>query len=133
MSIHEFQLVLDPWLNGSGPDRYADLKANPPSGCVIREYSSDPGRLFLECRREADSRLDAIAQVVGEIRGRFGLPDADDLGIEKLWEFMGNSDSTVDLIAQLSLMAVRRAEFIGVDLEELIAFLRAAAGRDDHG
>lgn len=126
MTLHEFQLVLDPWLDDAAAGRYDDVRANPPEGCSVRDVSSEPGRVYLECVREAPTRLEAIAQVVAEIRGEYGLPDADDLGIEKLWEFIPEPEFSHDLIAQLTLMAVRRAEFVGLGAEDVIAFLRAA-------
>jgi hypothetical protein len=60
------------------------LRQDPPAGCVVREADSDQQRVYLDCERVADHRLQAIAQVVVEIRIRHGLADADDLGIEKL-------------------------------------------------
>lgn len=128
MASHEFQLVLDPWLGPSSQNRYDDVRSDPPPGCRVRDESSEPQRVYLDCTREADNRLTAIAQVVSEIRGRYGLPDADDLGIEKLWEFMGDTDFSIDVIAQLTLMAARRAESIGISVEELVSFLRTATG-----
>lgn len=41
---------------------------------------------------------------------------------------MSDSDFSIDLITQLSLMAVRRAELIGIAFEELITLLRAVRG-----
>lgn len=126
MALHHFQLVLDPWLGPSSDDRYDDLRREPPRGCSVRPEDSEPDRVYLDCAREAGTRLNAIAQVVSEIRKRYGLPDADDLGIEKLWEFMGDSDFSIDVIAQLTLMAARRAELIGISIDELVTFLRTA-------
>ena len=130
MALHRFQLVLDPWLDDADGDRYAAVRADPPTGCVVREQDSQPQRVYLWCEREAPHRLDAIARVVGEIRTRYGLPDADDLGVEKLWEWAGHSDFSIDVIAQLALMAARRAETIGIGLDELIAFLRQTGGTE---
>lgn len=126
MTVHEFQLVLDPWLTEAAEDRYDEVRANPPEGSSVRDVSSEPGRVYLDCGREASTRLEAIAQVVAEIRSGYGLVDADDLGIEKLGEFMPEPEFSHDLIAHLALMAVRRAEFVGLGAEDVIAFLRAA-------
>jgi hypothetical protein len=124
MTTHEFLLVLDPgFLRTSTSEQYAALLADLPAGC---KSSVDGRRIYLSCQRTAATRLDAIAQVVGEIRQRHGISDADDLGIEKLWEWAGQSDESIDITAQLALMAARRANVLGISTDELIAFLRKA-------
>lgn len=48
--------------------------------------TEDGPHLVLECRRVAPSRADAVVGLIAEIRERYGITHADDLGIEKTWE-----------------------------------------------
>jgi hypothetical protein len=132
MRTHEFMLVLDPFL---GPPAraggYQTLRASPPEGCeVVSEESAE--QVLLRCRRPGRTRAVAVAELVGEIRHGYGIPHADDLGFEKLWEWVPGEFGE-DLTLQLLLMAARRAEVVGWSTEDLIGLLHLAGGTDRRG
>jgi hypothetical protein len=103
---------------------YMRLKTAPPNGCTFRE---DYGYARLECRRPGTNRFAAVGRLVREIRTDFGLAGTDDLGIEKLWEWVVRDREWAESIAgQLLLMGVSRAEQLGIDVEDVVALVRDA-------
>jgi hypothetical protein len=104
------------------PDRVAALAVGPPAGCRFADFDGMPG---LRCVRSGPNRLVAVAALVAQLRDEYGI-DADDLGFEKLWEWAGNRDLREQMIAQLLLMATRRARLLGLPTGELVGFVRAA-------
>ncbi|MCJ1680624.1 hypothetical protein MTF65_25400 [Streptomyces sp. APSN-46.1] len=109
-----------------GDPRYDGLKAEPPEGCVVEDVG---GYFGLRCERPGARLLDAVADLCGEIRTEHGLLMTD-LGIEKLWEW--SSDGTdgwgAEIVGQLLLMAAERGPKLGYSVDDLVRFLRAAAG-----
>nr|WSW45212.1 hypothetical protein OG296_19960 [Streptomyces sp. NBC_01001] len=107
--------------------RYDGLKARPPQGCTVEEIG---GRFGLRCERPGARLLDAVADLCGEIRTGHGLLMTD-LGIEKLWEWSadGTDGWGAEIVGQLLLMAAERAPRLGYGADDLVAFLRAAAGQ----
>jgi hypothetical protein len=106
------------------PERVAALAAGPPPGCQFADFSGMPG---LRCVRPGPSRLAAVAALVAELRDGHGV-EADDLGVEKLWEWGGSRESRERMVAQLLLMATHRARLVGLPAEDLVAFVRATMG-----
>jgi hypothetical protein len=103
---------------------YMRLKTSPPDGCTFHE---DYGYARLECRRPGLNRFAAVGQLVREIRTEFGLAGTDDLGIEKLWEWIsGDREWAESTTGQLLLMGASRAERLGIDVEEVVALVRDA-------
>lgn len=53
-----------------------------------------------------------------------------DLGIEKLWEWSqdGTDGWGAEIVGQLLLMAAERGPKLGYDVDDLVRFLRTAAG-----
>ncbi|KOY57760.1 amidase [Streptomyces sp. XY332] len=106
--------------------RYDGLKARPPQGCAVEEIG---GYFGLRCERPGARLLDAVAELCGEVRTGHGLLMTD-LGIEKLWEWSadGTDGWGAEIVGQLLLMAAERAPKLGYGTDDLVAFLRAAAG-----
>lgn len=71
--------------------------------------------------------LDAVAGVCAEVRAGHGFL-LTDLGVEKLWEFMGDGTDGYGamITGQLLLMAVHRAELLGYSTDDLVRFVSAA-------
>ncbi|MFJ6798217.1 hypothetical protein [Streptomyces sp. NPDC091268] len=106
--------------------RYEGLKARPPQGCAVEEVG---GCFGLRCERPGGRLLDAVADLCGEIRAGHGLLMGD-LCIEKLWEWSadGTDGWGAEIVGQLLLMAAERGPRLGYGTEDLVGFLRAAAG-----
>lgn len=70
-----------------------------------------------------------MAPLCGEIRAGYGLLMTG-LGIEKLWEWSqdGPDGWGAEIVGQLLLMAAERGPKLGYDVEDLVAYLRTAAG-----
>ncbi|MEV7967566.1 hypothetical protein AB0O34_16500 [Sphaerisporangium sp. NPDC088356] len=108
-------------------DVYAQVKADPPSGC---RWSPDVHHPGLLCLRPGPSPLDAIAGVVSEVRDRYGLgTELTDLGFDRLWEWFGDHERRTELVAHLLLMAAHRAGLLGLDPDDLVRFLREVMPR----
>jgi hypothetical protein len=124
--VYAFDLLFTAYPAGDAePDpRFEALAAAPPAGCRFERFGSDPG---LRCLRRGESRFEAIASLIAEIRLRYGL-DANDLGFEKLWEWAGSRDWRERMIAHLLLMAADRARWTGVPTDDLVSFLRTVMG-----
>ncbi|WP_329065158.1 amidase [Streptomyces sp. NBC_01429] len=106
--------------------RYAPVKAAPPPGCSAGRY----GDFFcLRCERQGQNLLDAVAPVCAEVRAASGVLMTD-LGVEGLWEWKadGRDGHGATVVAQLLLMAAERASLIGYGVDDLVRFLRTAAG-----
>ncbi|MEW1724915.1 amidase [Streptomyces sp. NPDC093109] len=106
--------------------RYEVLKSTPPAGCSAGRY----GDYFaLRCERAGVNLLDAVAPVCAEVRGASGVLMTD-LGVEGLWEWTadGPDGHGAVVVAQLLLMAAERGSLIGYGVEDLVRFLRTAAG-----
>jgi hypothetical protein len=124
--LHKFTLVLEPLPGPPAPaGGYQRLRETPPDGCRVIE---DGPPLVLECHRLAPSRADAVVGLVAEIRERYGIAHADDLGIEKLWEWSAD-DFGSDVTVQLLLMALRRAELLGWGVEDAVRLMRGSRTR----
>jgi hypothetical protein len=113
----------------AGDPRYDGLRSAPPEGCRVE----DVGEYFgLRCERPGATLLDAVADVCAEIRAEHGVLMTD-LGIEKLWEW--SSDGTdgwgAEIVGQLLLMAAERGPKLGYSVDDLVRFLRTAAGEPD--
>ncbi|MFE6846885.1 amidase [Streptomyces sp. NPDC057686] len=106
--------------------RYGGLKARPPQGCAVEEIG---GYFGLRCERPGARLLDAVAELCGEVRTGHGLLMTD-LGIEELWEWSadGTDGWGAEIVGQLLLMAAERAPKLGYGTDDLVAFLRTAAG-----
>lgn len=87
-------------------ERYADLRARPPAGCV----PADRGRLVLEYERPGRTLLDAVTSTVAEIKREYGLVMYS-LGIEKPQEWLGTDTNGYGarIVAHLLLTAAHRA------------------------
>lgn len=110
--------------------RYDQLRESPPPGCTIEQYPGDE-HLVIDCTRETDHPLDAIADVVHDIRTRFGLL-LTDLGAARAsaWrpEWTTRDCHGVRHVAQYLLYAtdrVRHVRSLGHDTEALQRFLLA--------
>ncbi|MGW7071464.1 amidase [Streptomyces sp. NPDC054855] len=110
----------------SDDPRYAAITAAPPAGCTAERFGEYFG---LRCERPGATLLDAVGELCAEIRAEHGLLMTD-LGIEKLWEW--SSDGTdgwgAEIVGQLLLMAAERGPKLGYDVDDLVRFLRRAAG-----
>jgi hypothetical protein len=104
---------------------YAASAAHLPAGC---QWSKGWGYPALVCLRPGATLLDAIGGLAGELRQRGFGSDFCDVGWEKLYEWWGDSGRRTRLIAQLLLMAVHRAEDVGLPAEEVVGFMRSAYG-----
>ncbi|KPI04747.1 hypothetical protein OV450_4115 [Actinobacteria bacterium OV450] len=132
---HRFTLVHSPVgrAPGHADPRYDAIKARPPRGCVPEELV---GCFALRCERPGARLLDAVGELCGEVRTGYGLLMTD-LGIEELWEWA--SDGTdgwgAEIVGQLLLMAAERGPRLGYGVDDLVRFLRTAAGscRDGSG
>ncbi|MEV0989881.1 hypothetical protein [Streptomyces sp. NPDC049949] len=132
---HRFTLVHCPVGRAPGyaDPRYDAIKAGPPVGCVPEEVG---GYFGLRCERPGERLLDAVGGLCGEIRTGHGLLMTD-LGIEKLWEWSadGTDGWGAEIVGQLLLMAAERGPRLGYGVDDLVRFLRTAAGscRDGSG
>ncbi|MEU2022642.1 amidase [Streptomyces sp. NPDC016469] len=110
---------------------YEAIRAAPPQGCRVEEFGAYCG---LVCERRGATLLDAVAGVCAEIRTGHGLLMTDP-GIEKLWEW--SSDGTdgwgADVVGQLLRMAAEQGPERGYKIEDLVRFLRTAAGPSQGG
>ncbi|MFF4103290.1 hypothetical protein [Streptomyces sp. NPDC001903] len=113
--------------------RYDGLKKEPPQGCEVEEIG---GRFGLRCERPGARLLEAVAELCGEVRAGHGLLMTD-LGIERLWEWSadGTDGWGAEIVGQLLLMAAERGPRLGYGVDDLVRFLRTAAGsgRDGSG
>lgn len=111
---------------GFGDARYDRLKARPPQGCAPEEIG---GYFGLRCERPGARLLDAVADTCAEIRSGYGLLMTD-LGIEKLWEWSADGPDGwgAETVGQLLLMAAERGPELGYGVDDLVRFLRTAAG-----
>ncbi|MGW4240934.1 hypothetical protein [Nocardia sp. NPDC004722] len=108
------------------PDGVRDqIRADPPIGCRWLEGDQYPG---LYCVRPGADFLDAVAGVIAECRARYpGLTtELNDLGVEKLWEWVPNGYKGETLISQLLLMAIHRARLLGIPGDRVVDFVRRA-------
>ncbi|MEV0413914.1 hypothetical protein AB0I68_24675 [Streptomyces sp. NPDC050448] len=125
---HRFTLIHCPAgrAPGYGDPRYDGIKAGPPAGCAAEDVG---GYFALRCERPGHRLLDAVGELCGEIREGHGLLMTD-LGIEKLWEWSadGTDGWGAETVGQLLLMAAERGPQLGYGPDDLVAFLRAAAG-----
>ncbi|MEU7726712.1 hypothetical protein AB0B78_15935 [Streptomyces sp. NPDC040724] len=123
-----FTLIHCPLGEHSGFDdpRYEGLKARPPEGCAVEDVG---GYFGLSCERPGARLLDAVAETCREIRAEHGLLMSD-LGIEKLWEWSqdGTDGWGAEIVGQLLLMAAERGPKLGYGTDDLVRFLRTAAG-----
>ncbi|QES58962.1 amidase [Streptomyces venezuelae] len=105
---------------------YERIEARPPQGCVV-DYVG--GYFGLRCERPGVRLLDAVAETCREIRTEHGLLMSD-LGIEKLWEWSedGTDGWGAEIVGQLLLMAAERGPKLGYGVDDLVWFLRTAAG-----
>ncbi len=125
---HRFTLAhspVDHWLKFDDP-RYGAIKADPPRGCRVENRD---GTFVLRCERPGPRLLDAVGELCREVRERYGLL-LSDLGIEKLheWSADGPDGWGAEIVGQLLLMAAERGPKVGYGIDDLVAFLRAAAG-----
>ncbi|QKW20578.1 amidase [Kitasatospora sp. NA04385] len=123
---HHFTLGLDDH-EGRGVSQSSPLHAlmtSPPAGCVPLA----DGPFFLECHREAESLLEGVADVAGEVRARYGLV-LNDLGVVKLqeWSEDGLNGFGAETVAQHLLLAIYRAGLLGYTAEDLVRFIRTVA------
>ncbi|MFF4425252.1 hypothetical protein ACFY04_31515 [Streptomyces sp. NPDC001549] len=120
---HRFTLIHCPV--GESPS-YERIEARPPQGCVV-EYVG--GYFGLRCERPGARLLDAVAETCREVRTEHGLLMSD-LGIEKLWEWSedGTDGWGAEIVGQLLLMAAERGPKLGYGVDDLVRFLRTAAG-----
>ncbi|MGW7441343.1 hypothetical protein [Streptomyces sp. NPDC054849] len=110
---------------------YEGLRASPPHGCAVEDFG---GCLGLRCERPGERLLDAVADLCAEIRTGHGLLMTG-LGIEKLWEWSadGTDGWGAEIVGQLLLMAAERGPKLGYGVDDLVRFLREAAGTADAG
>ncbi|MFI6650794.1 hypothetical protein ACIBI8_24720 [Streptomyces sp. NPDC050529] len=116
--VGEYPRVDDP--------RYDGIRSSPPEGCHVE----DVGEYFgLRCERPGVTLLDAVAGVCAEVRAEHGVLMTD-LGVEKLWEWSsdGADGWGATIVSQLLLMAAERGPRLGYDVDDLVRFLRTAAG-----
>ncbi|MFE3741760.1 amidase [Streptomyces sp. NPDC059134] len=107
--------------------RYEALWADPPQGCSVEPF----GDYFcLRCERPGATLLVAVASLCAEIREEYGLLMTD-LGIEGLWDWTadGTDGRGAEIVGQLLLMAAERGPLLGYGVDDLVEFLRTAAGR----
>ncbi|MGW0392328.1 hypothetical protein ACWDYJ_15835 [Streptomyces sp. NPDC003042] len=106
--------------------RYDRLKARPPQGCAVEDVG---GYFALRCERPGERLLDAVAETCREIRAGHGLLMTD-LGIEKLWEWSADGPDGwgAEIVGQLLLMAAERGPKLGYSVDDLVRFVRTAAG-----
>ncbi|MCW2888797.1 MAG: hypothetical protein JWL58_5659, partial [Streptosporangiaceae bacterium] len=117
--VFGFLLLFNSYGTERPPEAYQQIRDDPPAGCRWHDSHYHAG---LYCLRRGATRLEAIASVVAEVRERYGLgSELNDLGFEKLWEWYGSPERGGDLVAHLLLMAVHRAELVGLSPEELVA------------
>jgi hypothetical protein len=124
--VFGFLLLFNSYGDERPPEEYQRILDDPPAGCRWYDSRYHAG---LYCLRRGATRLEAIASVVAEVRDRYGLgTELNDLGFEKLWEWYGSPERGGDLVAHLLLMAVHRAELVGLSPEELVAFVTRVSG-----
>ncbi|MGC5363176.1 amidase [Streptomyces sp. DT24] len=128
MTVQRFSLIHCPVEEYPELDdpRYDGLRTAPPQGCAV----DDAGSWFgLSCERSGTTLLDAVAEVCAEIRAEHGML-MNDLGIEKLWEWSGGGTDGwgAEIVGQLLLMAAERGPKLGYSVDDLVRFLRTAAG-----
>ncbi|MFE3453287.1 hypothetical protein ACFXJ8_30615 [Nonomuraea sp. NPDC059194] len=122
--LHPFLLLFNDY---SGRDKsavYELVRANLPQGCHWAVLDGYPA---LWCLRRGADRLDAIEEVIKEVRRHGITTELNDLGMEKLWEWRLGDEFCVDMVAQLLLMAAHRAELAAIPPERLIGLLRTAS------
>ncbi|MFJ4691118.1 hypothetical protein [Streptomyces sp. NPDC088766] len=121
--FHRFSLVHEEFeAAGFADERYADLRARPPQGCV----PADRGCFTLECERPGRTLLDAVAGTVAEIRRAHGLV-MNSLGVEKPQEWLGDDRDghPGTIVAHLVLTAVHRARLLGYGRRDLVRLVDA--------
>lgn len=123
--VFAFPLIACPVGRTREETEYASLTADPPSGC---RWERGWGYPAMVCLRPGTTLLGAIAGLAVELRQRGFGSDFCDTGWEKLYEWHGDSGMRTRLIAQLLLMAVNRAESVGLPADDVIAFMRGAYG-----
>jgi hypothetical protein len=120
-SPRQFPLIAYSYDAGPPDEAVAALRAQPPADCTFEMFGESPG---LWVQRDGPV-LDAAAAVCGEVRAQHGIV-LSDAGVEKLWEWSADADWSQQIISQLLLMAVQRAEWTGLTVEDLVGFLRTA-------
>jgi hypothetical protein len=124
--VFGFLLLFNSYDTERPPEAYQEVRDDPPAGCRWYDSRYHAG---LYCLRRGATRLEAIASVVAEVRERYGLgTELNDLGFERLWEWYGSAEQGGDMVAHLLLMAVHRAELVGLSPEELVAFVTRVSG-----
>ncbi|MFD8998406.1 hypothetical protein [Streptomyces abikoensis] len=123
MTTHHVTLVHDNWPKKSA-DYFASLAADPPSGFEFSYKTWDyyPG---VTGSREAPSLFHAIADTVAEVAEKHGVL-LNDAGIEKPQEWIDHEHNQ-QTVAHLLLMAVHRAAYCGLTVDDLTGFLRSTA------
>ncbi|MFJ2114857.1 amidase [Streptomyces sp. NPDC087850] len=128
MKSHRFNLIHCPatGIPHFTDARYGSLTATPPPGCVPSHWDM---YFSLRCRRPGETLLDAVAPVCAEVRAEHGVLMTD-LGVEGLWEWScdGQDGHGAAIVAQLLLMAADRGQQLGYSVDDLLRFLRTAAG-----
>lgn len=120
---HRFSLVHDDFGGaGFGDERYADLRAHPPAGCVPADW----GCFALRCERRGKTLLDAVTGTVAEIRREHGLV-MNGMGIEKPDEWLGadRNGYGAEIVGHLLLTAAHRASLLGYGRKDLVRLLDA--------
>ncbi len=123
--MHEFLLLPDSVDITSFDDpRFDAIKADPPAGCTVEDVG---GMFGLRCHRPGDTLLDAIARTCQEVQSHFNI-ELTDLGVEKLWEWRedGPNGYGAMIVAQLALMARRRARPLGYGTDAIVDLLLAS-------
>jgi hypothetical protein len=120
---HRFALVHEEFgAAGFADERYADLRASPPAGCVPADRSC----FALECERPGKTLLDAVTGTVAEIRREHALV-MNGMGIEKPQEWLGDDKDGygAEIVGHLLLMAAHRATLLGYGRKDLVRLLAA--------
>jgi hypothetical protein len=130
MPTYDVTLVHTNWPEKK-PEYLAPLAADPPDGFEFSYETWDhyPG---ITGRRESMTRFHAIASVVAEVAEKSGIL-LNDAGVEKPDEWL-RGDANHQTVAHLLLMAVHRAAYCGLTVEDLTDFLRSIApAQEDAG
>ncbi|MEU8472191.1 hypothetical protein AB0F30_30600 [Streptomyces sp. NPDC029006] len=125
--FHRFLLMREEFGEpGPEDERYAELRARPPAGCVPADWDC----LVLECERPGTTLLNAVTMTVAEIKREYGLV-MNSLGIEKPQEWLGNDTNGhgARIVAHLLLAAAQRAALLGYGRKDLVRLLDATGIR----
>ncbi|MFF3002009.1 hypothetical protein ACFVTF_04270 [Kitasatospora sp. NPDC057940] len=136
MPVHTFTLTASLGTDTAAAEVWQQLKASPPVGCTYDSevFTQTPG---LRCEREAPTRLEGVFAVVGEVHTTHSLL-LDDLGVEKLSEWIGDGEDKPDSLsgihahdtaAQALLLAIDRLRRLGHSADGIKAFTDLVLGR----